>query len=65
MQSKKTSEKNLAKIDFDLHFDLPKPLKITPTSIRDAKNEGHGRSLFRDAMDLARKPSQVNGRRRL
>ena len=33
----KTSEKNLAKIDFDFHFDFPKPFKITPKSTRDAK----------------------------
>ena len=60
-QLKKTSGKYLCRIDFDLHFNLRKPPKIAPKSTRDAKKRGLGRSLFRDAMEMARKSSQVSG----
>ena len=59
--SKKASKKSFPEIDFGLHFDLrnpPKTFKIAPKS--EAK-----RSLFRDAMQLARKSAEINGRRRL
>ena len=64
-QLKKTSEKYLSRIDFDLHFNLRKPPQIAPKSSRDANRRGLGLSLFRDAMDLARKSSQINGPQRL
>ncbi len=64
-QSKKASEKYLSKIDLDLHFNLRKPSKIAPKSTRDAKKRGLGRSLFRDAMQIVSKSSEVNGSRRL
>ena len=64
-QLKKTSEKYLSRIDFDLHFNLRKPPQIAPKSSRDANRRGLGLSLFRDAMDLARKSSKSNGAQRL
>ena len=64
-QLKKTSEKYLSRIDFDLHFNLRKPPQIAPKSSRDAKKRGLGRSLFRDAMETVSKSSEINGSRRL
>ena len=64
-QLKKTLEKYLSRMDFDLHFNLQKPSKIAAKLIRDAKKRGLGRSLFRDAMQTVRKSSEVNGSRRL
>ena len=61
----KASKKNSPKIDFGVDFGLPKPPKITPKSRRGAKKLGLERSLFRDAMEIARKSSEVNGSRRL
>ena len=60
---KKISEKKLAKIDFDFHFGVQKPYQIAPKSTWDAKKQGLERSLFRDAMQIAKKPSKFNGPR--
>ena len=57
----KQLEKNLPKFDFGIIWaspKFPKNTKIAPRS--DVK-----RSLFRDAMELTRKSSEVNGGRRL
>ena len=64
-QLKHTSERNLSKIDFDLHFGLPKPPQIGPKSTRDAKKRCLERSLFRDAMQITRERSEINGGRPL
>ena len=50
-------EKKGYKIDFGHRFGFPKTIKMAPKS--DVK-----RSLFRDAMEIARKSSQVNGAHR-
>ena len=57
--------KNHPRIDFYFHLDFPKPPKNPPKSNWDANKWGLERSLFRDAMQLARKSSQTNGGRRL
>ena len=65
MRSKKTLQKKLPKIDFSIHFSFPKPPKIIPKSFEIAPQSDAERSLFRDAMEIANKSSQVNGERRL
>ena len=57
----KASKKNSPKIDFGVDFGLPKPPQIAAKSTQDAKKEDLERSLFRDAMQIAKKPSKVTG----
>ena len=56
----KNFEKNLAKIDFGLHFGIPKPPEILPKSFEILLENDVERSLFRDAMQIAKKSSEVN-----
>ena len=63
--SKKALQKHLAKIDFGLRFGLPKPPEIPPKSFKIPLESDVERSLFRDALGLAKKSSQGNGNRRL
>ena len=63
MRSNKNIAKKLPNIDFGIHFGLPKLPDIALKSIWDAKKLGRERSLFRDAMGMARKSSQINGNR--
>ena len=61
----KNFEKNLAKIDFGLHFGLLKPPEILPKSSEIPPGSDVERSLFRDAMEPARKSGEINGPQRL
>ena len=63
--SEKTSKKNSPEIDFGIDFGLPKPPKIAPQTTKIAPGSDVKRSLFRDAMQPAKKSSGVNGNRRL
>ena len=60
----KASKKNSPKIDFGVDFGLPKPPKIAVKSTQGAKKDDLERSLLRDAMELVRKSSEVNGSHR-
>ena len=57
----KTSKKNNPEIDFGIDFGFPKPPKIAPKSRRDVQKWGLEPNLFRDAMEITRKSSEVNG----
>ena len=48
-----------------LNFGSPKPSRIAPKSFKIAPQSDARRSLFRDAMQIAKKSSQTNGARRL
>ena len=64
-RNQKNTRKKLDKIDFDLHFGVPKPPEIPPASSRNAKKWHLEQSLFRDAMEIARASAEINGSRRL
>ena len=63
--SQKTSKKNLSKIDFALGFGLQKPPQTPPKSNKNALQSDVQRSLFCDAMEIAKKSAEGNGSRRL
>ena len=58
---KKHRKKSLPKMDFGFHFGLPNPPKIASKSAKIPPQTEAARSLFRDAMGLTRKSSEVNG----
>ena len=57
--------KKAPKIDFGVHFGLPKPSKTIPKTTRGTKKWGLEQSLFRDAMQIARASAEINGSHRL
>ena len=59
--SKKTSKKNLQKIDFGFFLGLPEPPEIPPNSFEILLESDVERSLFRDAMEIANKSSEGIG----
>ena len=61
----KNIEQKLSKIDLGINFGLPKPPKIASKTSKIALQSDAERSLFRDAMKIARKSSEVNGTHRL
>ena len=59
--SKKTSKKNLPKIDFGLHFGLPKPPKIDPTLKKNEKIPSREK-LQKNRLANYRNPPQLTTR---
>ena len=58
--SKKTSQKNIQKIDFGIHFGSPKATEIAPKSTRIVSKADLKTGQLRDAMDLGRTSPEVN-----
>ena len=58
---KKNIEKNSSKIDFGVHFGVPKPPKMLRKPSQIASQSDAEQSLLRDAMEIAKKSSQGNG----
>ena len=58
---RKNIAKNDPKIDFGVRVYCPKPPKIAPKSRKIVPRSDAERSLFRDAMEIAKKSSKVTG----